>query len=78
MRIRMRIPAAAFVCLYGITTVNSLGGDEAAGLALRDEQYRADLTGRGVCGQAGCRKRCALRDQVNRMPTEAPFLNAHR
>ncbi len=28
---------------YGVTTVNSLGGDEAAGFALRDDQYRADL-----------------------------------
>jgi imidazolonepropionase-like amidohydrolase len=28
---------------YGITTVNSLGGDEAEGFVLRDDQYRADL-----------------------------------
>lgn len=28
---------------YGVTTVNSLGGDESAGFALRDEQYHAGL-----------------------------------
>lgn len=28
---------------YGVTTVNSLGGDEAEGFALRDDQFRTDL-----------------------------------
>jgi imidazolonepropionase-like amidohydrolase len=28
---------------YGVTTVNSLGGDGPAGFALRDDQYRVDL-----------------------------------
>ena len=53
---------------YGITTVNSLGGDEAAGFALRDEQYRADLdrarlfvAGSVIAGNDAQ----SVRDQVN-------------
>ena len=53
---------------YGITTVNSLGGDDAAGFALRDEQYRADLNrarlfvaGSVIAGNDAQ----SVRDQVN-------------
>ena len=53
---------------YGITTVNSLGGDEASGFALRDEQYRADLSRARlfVAGSviAGNNEQ-SVRDQVN-------------
>ena len=54
---------------YGITTVNSLGGDEAAGFALRNEQYDPDLdrarifvAGSVVLGT----DEQAIRDEVNR------------
>ena len=54
---------------YGITTVNSLGGDEAAGFALRNEQYRSSLQRARlfVAGSviAGADEQ-AIRDQVNR------------
>ncbi len=54
---------------YGITTVNSLGGDEAAGFALRNEQYRSSLQRARlfVAGSviAGVDEQ-AIRDQVNR------------
>lgn len=54
---------------YGITTVNSLGGDEAEGFALRNEQYDPDLdrarifvAGSVVLGT----DEQAIRDEVNR------------
>ena len=54
---------------YGITTVNSLGGDEAAGFALRNEQYRSSLQRARlfVAGSviAGTDEQ-SIRDQVNR------------
>lgn len=54
---------------YGITTVNSLGGDEAAGFALRNEQYRSSLQRARlyVAGSviAGADEQ-AIRDEVNR------------
>jgi imidazolonepropionase-like amidohydrolase len=54
---------------YGITTVNSLGGDEAAGFALRNEQYRSSLQRARlfVAGSviAGADEQ-VIRDQVNR------------
>lgn len=54
---------------YGITTVNSLGGDAEAGFALRNEQYRTDLQRARlfVAGSviAGADEQ-SIRDQVNR------------
>ena len=53
---------------YGITTVNSLGGDEAAGFALRDDQYRADLTRARVLVAGSVvtgRDAAAVRSEVN-------------
>lgn len=54
---------------YGVTTVNSLGGDEDAGFALRDEQYdraldraRIFVAGSVVSGSS----EQAIRDEVNR------------
>jgi imidazolonepropionase-like amidohydrolase len=54
---------------YGVTTVNSLGGDEAAGFALRNEQYdpaldraRIFVAGSVVSGNS----EQAIRDEVNR------------
>ncbi len=54
---------------YGVTTVNSLGGDEEAGFALRDEQFdpalsraRIFVSGSVVSGNS----EQAIRDQVNR------------
>lgn len=54
---------------YGITTVNSLGGDEEAGFALRNEQFNPDLdrarifvAGSVVLGT----DEQAIRDEVNR------------
>ena len=54
---------------YGVTTVNSLGGDEEAGFALRNEQYNSDLTrarlfvaGSVIAGNT----EQAIRDEVNR------------
>ena len=54
---------------YGITTVNSLGGDEAAGFALRNEQYRSSLQRARlfVAGSViGGADEQSIRDQVNR------------
>ncbi|MEQ8314223.1 MAG: amidohydrolase family protein [Gammaproteobacteria bacterium] len=54
---------------YGVTTVNSLGGDEDAGFALRNEQYdpaldraRIFVAGSVVSGNS----EQAIRDEVNR------------
>ncbi|MCH7671777.1 MAG: amidohydrolase family protein [Proteobacteria bacterium] len=54
---------------YGITTVNSLGGDEEQGFALRNSQFNADLNrarlfvaGSVVVGDS----EQAIRDEVNR------------
>ncbi|MDA1372876.1 MAG: amidohydrolase family protein [Proteobacteria bacterium] len=54
---------------YGITAINSLGGDEEAGFALRNAQYTADLNrariyvaGSVVVGDS----EQAIRDEVNR------------
>lgn len=54
---------------YGITTINSLGGDEEAGFALRNSQYHPELdrarllvAGSVVTGN----NEQAVRDQVNR------------
>lgn len=54
---------------YGITTVNSLGGDEEAGFALRDEQFDPALSRARifVAGSVvGGSEEQAIRDEVNR------------